>query len=80
MRFSASLAVAVTLYASSVLAHPGHDDSHEIAERAAFLKTSKRDLSHCSEKMKARGIEQRAVRRRASLAKSLRKKRGMSTR
>lgn len=79
MRFFSTVAVASAVLASSVLAHPGHDHSKEMAERAAFMKTSKRDLSHCAPQMKARGIEARNVKRRAALAKNLRKKRNLST-
>jgi hypothetical protein len=70
-------AIAAAILAASVTAHPGHDHAAEMAERAAFTKFSKRDLSHCAEKIKARGIEQRAIARRAATAKSMREKRGM---
>lgn len=78
MHFFSTLIVASAL-ASSVLAHPGHDTRHEIEERAAFMKNSKRDLSHCAAQMKARGIEARAVNRRAAIARKTREKRGLST-
>lgn len=52
--------------------------SHEVEERAAFTKFSKKDLSHCAEKFKARGIEQRSVARRAAKAQHARQKRGLS--
>ncbi|KFY63226.1 hypothetical protein V496_04075 [Pseudogymnoascus sp. VKM F-4515 (FW-2607)] len=79
MHFFSTLVVASAFVASSVLAHPGHDTRHEIEERAAFMKNSKRDLSHCAAKMKARGLEARAIQRRAAIAKSTREKRGLST-
>lgn len=79
MHFFSTLVVASAFVASSVLAHPGHDTRHEIKERAAFMKNSKRDLSHCAAKMKARGLEARAIQRRAAIAKSTREKRGLST-
>lgn len=79
MHFFSTLVVASAFVATSVLAHPGHDTRHEIEERAAFMKNSKRDLSHCAAKMKARGLEARAVQRRAAVAKSTREKRGLST-
>lgn len=79
MRFFNTLLVASALLATSVLAHPGHDTRHEIEERAAFMKNSKRDLGHCAAKIKARGIEARAVQRRAAIAKDLRKKRDLSS-
>ncbi|KFY21537.1 hypothetical protein V493_07330 [Pseudogymnoascus sp. VKM F-4281 (FW-2241)] len=79
MRFFSTLVVASAFMTSSVLAHPGHDTRHEIEERAAFMKNSKRDLSHCVAKMKARGLEARAIQRRSAIAKSTREKRGLST-
>ncbi|KFY44050.1 hypothetical protein V494_01674 [Pseudogymnoascus sp. VKM F-4513 (FW-928)] len=79
MHFFSTLIVASAFAASSVLAHPGHDTRHEIAERAAFMKNSKRDLSHCAEKLKARGLEARAIQRRSAIAKDVREKRGLST-
>lgn len=79
MHFFSTLVVASAFVASSVLAHPGHDTRHEIDERAAFMKNSKRDLSHCAAKMKARGLEARAIQRRAAIVKGTREKRGLST-
>ncbi|KFY10407.1 hypothetical protein V492_05035, partial [Pseudogymnoascus sp. VKM F-4246] len=79
MHFFSTLIVASAFVASGVLAHPGHDTRHEIEERAAFMKNSKRDLSHCAEKLKARGLEARAIQRRSAIAKDVREKRGLST-
>jgi hypothetical protein len=76
MQFLSSFAVAAIL-ATSISAHPGHDVSHEIEARAAFMKTSKRDLSHCAAKMKARGLDHSSVQRRAAVAKAERKKRNL---
>ncbi|KAH7356968.1 Intradiol ring-cleavage dioxygenase [Rhexocercosporidium sp. MPI-PUGE-AT-0058] len=72
-------AVAASILVAAVLAHPGDDHSHEIAERAAFTKLSKKDLSHCAEKFKESGLEQRAIARRAATAQKSRQKRGLST-
>ncbi|TGO12519.1 hypothetical protein BTUL_0087g00320 [Botrytis tulipae] len=78
MHFSAAAISAIL--ATSVIAHPGHDVRQEIAERASFMSQLKtRDLSHCSAKLKARGLEQAAVARRSAIAKSERKKRGISS-
>lgn len=78
MHFSAAAISAIL--ATSVIAHPGHDVRQEIAERASFISQLKtRDLSHCSAKLKARGLEQAAVARRSAIAKSERKKRGISS-
>lgn len=70
--------VAAAFLASNVVAHPGHDIRAEMAERAAFMQTSKRDLSHCAAKMKARGLDKRTVARRAAMAKDARKKRSIA--
>jgi Skp family chaperone for outer membrane proteins len=80
MQLITSLAVAAIL-ASNVIAHPGQsalEMRQEIAERAEFMKHSKKDLSHCAAKMKARGIEKRAIARRTAMAKDARKKRGIA--
>ncbi|KAN0117870.1 extracellular dioxygenase-like protein [Hyaloscypha variabilis] len=66
--------LAAAVLTSNVVAHPGHDIRAEMAERAAFMQTSKRDLSHCAAKMKARG----SVARRAAVAKQARKTRSIA--
>ncbi|KAF4624773.1 hypothetical protein G7Y89_g13396 [Cudoniella acicularis] len=78
MQLITSLTIAATLLGSNVLAHPGHDARHEIEERAAFMKHSKKDLSHCAAKMKTRGLEHRAVARRTAVAKDARRKRSIA--
>jgi hypothetical protein len=80
MQFSTTLIAAVAALSSTVAAHPGHDARQEIAERRAFMATHKRDLSHCAEKLKARGIEARNVARRAATATRQRERRGLVTR
>jgi protocatechuate 3,4-dioxygenase beta subunit len=70
--------LAASALASTALAHPGHDIRAEMAERAAFMQTSKRDLSHCAAKMKARGMDKRDIARRAAIAKDARKKRSIA--
>ena len=66
--------VAGAIAASTVAAHPGHDHHQELAQRTAFLQHSKKDLSHCAEKMRARGLEKRATERRAAMVTGLRKR------
>lgn len=78
MQFLTPLVVTAIL-ATSVSAHPGHDVSHEIEARATFMKTSKRDLSHCAAKIKARGLDYSSVQRRAAVAKAARQKRNLAT-
>ncbi|SPO07424.1 related to protocatechuate 3,4-dioxygenase beta subunit [Cephalotrichum gorgonifer] len=64
MHFAKVIAGALPL--AGVMAHPGHDHTHEIAQRREYFESNKpRDLSHCIEKMKRSGLEQRAVQRRA---------------
>ncbi|KAG4438027.1 hypothetical protein IFR05_006486 [Cadophora sp. M221] len=77
--FFLSPVVAASLLVAAALAHPGEDHSHEAAERAAFTKFSKKDLSHCAEKLQNSGLEQRAIARRAATAQKVREKRGLST-
>lgn len=70
----------ITVFLSALLvgesmAHPGMSMAElkkEIAERSAYLKTAKRDLSHCSSKLQSRGLEQRGLDRRAATLAALR--------
>jgi hypothetical protein len=48
-------------------------------EREAALIGLPRDLSHCAEKMKARGITAEAAARRTRIAREARKARGLDT-
>ncbi|KAB5582788.1 Intradiol ring-cleavage dioxygenase [Coniochaeta sp. 2T2.1] len=65
---------------AAVLAHPGHDHDAEQAVRREALQFSKRDLSHCAAKIKARGLEARSVKRRSGIANNLLKKRNLKNR
>ncbi|EOD52975.1 putative extracellular dioxygenase protein [Neofusicoccum parvum UCRNP2] len=68
-----TLAVVAAFFAANpTLAHPGHSLDHEIAARSAYLKHAPRDLSHCAEKLKARGHERRAIERRTAKVQELR--------
>jgi protocatechuate 3,4-dioxygenase beta subunit len=81
MHFSKAIVSGVALMSSAVLAHPGHDIKQEAAERRAFLNSVKRtDLSHCSAKLKARGIERANARRRANAIEEARAKRSLKKR
>lgn len=64
--------LTTTLLLGQAIAHPGHNVEEEALERRAFLKHSKKDLSHCSAKLKARGVEARALERRAAAVHGLR--------
>ncbi|KAI5918084.1 aromatic compound dioxygenase [Camillea tinctor] len=71
----------LALLSSSVVAHPGHDLTQEIAERREFLNSVKRtDLSHCADKLKARGVTKRNVARRSAMLEKARAKRGLKKR
>lgn len=72
-----STVVATILGAAVVSAHPGVDESKEQAARRSFLEYSKRDLSHCAAKIKARGLEARNIQRRADHAAALIEKKGL---
>ncbi|KAF7553863.1 hypothetical protein G7Z17_g3326 [Cylindrodendrum hubeiense] len=78
MRFD--LIVGAAVAASMVSAHPGHDHRQELAERTAALQHTKKDLSHCAEKIRARGLEKRSVERRAALATNLMKRSNLKDR
>lgn len=57
--------------------HPGHDVSQEIAERNTFFKTAKRDLNHCSESLRKRGVEDKQRKRRQVAIEMARAERGL---
>ncbi|KAI1121381.1 aromatic compound dioxygenase [Nemania abortiva] len=81
MRFTPSFVSGLALLSGSVLAHPGHDLTQEIAERREFLGSVKRaDLSHCADKLKARGVSKRNVARRTATIEKARAKRGLKKR
>ncbi|KAG9699566.1 aromatic compound dioxygenase, partial [Aureobasidium melanogenum] len=74
-----TLAASLAL-ASFAAAHPGHDPREEALERRSYydsVPATKRSLSHCEAKIKARGLEQRSLSRREALATSARQKRGL---
>lgn len=62
---------------ASVLAHPNHDINEELRAREEAMLTLPRDLSHCAEKLAARGITAEAAKRRAQIAREAREKRGL---
>ena len=73
MRLSTFL--AGTLAAVFVSAHPGHDPRDEAAEREAVLSQFEyRDLAHCADKIRERGLEARSVARRSALVQRLQKR------
>lgn len=75
MRFTQIVASGLTLLSSTVVAHPGHDMTAELAARREYISSVKRtDLSHCSAKLKARGVAKRNVARRSAMLESARAK------
>ncbi|KAI0892755.1 aromatic compound dioxygenase [Annulohypoxylon nitens] len=79
MRFNNYVVPGLAILSGPVLAHPGHDISHEILERREFLNSIKRtNLDHCAPKLRARGVEKRNVERRAALLEKARAKRGLN--
>ncbi|PSN71708.1 aromatic compound dioxygenase [Corynespora cassiicola Philippines] len=76
VHFSAATLAFATLFAGSSFAHPGHDISEEIAERAAFLSSTQyTSLDHCADKLQARSAEM--IARRKAMVANLRVKRGL---
>ncbi|KAF2085347.1 aromatic compound dioxygenase [Saccharata proteae CBS 121410] len=69
-------AAALSLLAAvEVTAHPGHDHRAEAAARANyFAKAERRSLDHCSEKLKARGVEAKMTARRQAMHDQLSKR------
>lgn len=67
-----ALAFVLTALTLGAAAHPGHDVEQEIAERSAYLRYAKRGLFHCAAKLKERGVEERALKRRAAMVGDLR--------
>lgn len=78
MQFTTAFLAALS--ASLTVAHPGHSVAQEIQERKDFMAATKaRDLSHCSAKLKARGVEARNMARREQLVEAARAKRGLKS-
>lgn len=76
-------ALATMSLVGSAVAHPGgHDDHAKIKRDLAGLNElaghAKRSLGGCSNSLKARELNEQALRRRAAIAKELRTKRGIS--
>jgi hypothetical protein len=68
--------LAISALLGFALAHPGHDPTEEMMERRDFIKALGRsDLSHCAEKLEARGVVARNAARRAAAVDKARKKR-----
>jgi sulfur relay (sulfurtransferase) complex TusBCD TusD component (DsrE family) len=59
------------------VAHPGHDVAQEAAERREILLQTRNDLSHCAEKLKARGVHHRNIQRRSKIAEGLMSEQGL---
>lgn len=80
-KFAAALATASFL--SSVIAHPGESHDHarvrrDIRKRDVLAATAKRSLEACSNTLKARQLDDRAITRRSAKLADLRVKRGIT--
>lgn len=53
------------------LAHPGEDHTHELTARKEYLANNRVNLRHCQEKLAARGVMERSLRRRGLAAERL---------
>lgn len=79
MQFTRSFLSFVLLGLSQ--AHPGHDLTQEIAERRSFIAASgATTLDHCTDKLRARGIEARNVARRLKSVEKARSAMGLHSR
>lgn len=79
MRFSSIVTTAIAI--GMVSAHGKLTLEREIAVRSAMLgQHTSRDISHCAAKLKTRGVEDRAIERRARKRDELIKKRGIKAR
>ncbi|KAF3025621.1 hypothetical protein E8E14_012934 [Neopestalotiopsis sp. 37M] len=77
MRFQ----VLLLAVASGVaLAHTGQELEEELVKRQEFLLTTRGNIAHCASKVKARGLEDRAIARRAATVQALQQKRGIVSR
>ncbi|KAM7211411.1 Intradiol ring-cleavage dioxygenase [Rhypophila decipiens] len=72
--------LSTAFLAGLVAAHPGHDHTQELKERAEFLAQNKNNLSHCADKLRARGVHASNIKRRNALTGNLLKKRGVDGR
>ena len=80
MLFNVALIATYTLLSNSANAHPGDDHHSELMKRAEWLdQVERRDLSHCSERLKARGLHAKSLQRRRELADHLRAKRALDS-
>ena len=81
MRLSSKLFGVVLLLADAIAAHPGHDIAHEAAERRQFLNSVQRSsISHCADKLKARGVQARNIARRSAQISQVRQQHGLRKR
>jgi hypothetical protein len=73
MRVSASITLAL---AALAVAHPGEDHHDELEARRSFEASAERlSLRHCAEKLQARGVTERNIKRRSALIEVHRRKR-----
>ena len=81
MYFAKAAAAGLALLGSIVSAHPGHDVSHEAAERREYLSNAKRSsLAHCADKFKAQGLDTRNIARRQAAVEKARERRAIKKR
>jgi hypothetical protein len=80
LSLSTAFTAAVLVLAGLANGHPGDDYREELMKRSDWLnQVERRDLSHCAEKLKARGIHARAHQRRRELADAQRAKRSLTS-
>ncbi|KAK6208456.1 hypothetical protein LQW54_006802 [Pestalotiopsis sp. IQ-011] len=80
MRFIQVVA-PLAVFANAAIGHGNHNIREEIKERRDFLAPQKRtSLGHCSDKLKARGLDRRNIVRRAASVQDARVKRQVKKR
>lgn len=79
VHLSQSLKALITaaLLSHVVVCHPGHDLTQEIAQRNAFYQNSKRDLTHCNDFLRKRGMDDKQRKRRQAAIEKARVERGL---
>ena len=73
----ALIALSAATFFDQAFAHPGHDIREEISERNEFFKNNKRNLDHCSNSLKKRGMQDSQQKRREAAIAKARAERGL---
>ena len=69
--------MTIVLLSQSTIAHPGHDLAQEIAQRNAFYQNSPPDLTHCTDLLRKRDMEDKQRKRRQAAIEKACAERGL---